>query len=444
MSKNIIFISMLGVSKYDEVEYYYKDEDKAYKTPYAQAAILCLLEEKPAKSLILLTRQAEEAHWENLKEEIKCFGPKAISISEDFEKLWELLGILTDEIPDGAELILDITHSFRYMPMFLLILADYLRTLKNITIRKVLYGKYDREAEKHPIIDITGLIRLQNWTRAVSVFNEYGRHELLQSLLNDLSDIRNGYKRNINTLKEALNMSIYIATCRGDRILDGHHVETLKPLKRLQRNLQENSLSKHGEFSVIPPLLDKVIQKLETLKNTNKKEFESVKLLKSARWAFDHKMYQQSITLLREGIISWIMEKCKEKEILNRDIREKYNNILNRIHWEIEHFGKSNEKANKKKISIEELRRIMEEELKKNSIEDSKEVSEKIMKTFGDELIKLLKLLQNIKKDRNLINHAFMNSTDQRSKTIIKKLQDHLNKTGELLGIEQLKFQTGN
>lgn len=89
---------------------------------------------------------------------------------------------------DGDEIILDVTHSFRSLPLFASSVINYIQSLtdKNLKFEKVYYGMLDAMREFDniaPIVDISTAIELQKWTTAAYSFKEYGKGKLLADLL---------------------------------------------------------------------------------------------------------------------------------------------------------------------------------------------------------------------------------------------------------------------
>ena len=60
-----------------------------------------------------------------------------------------------------------ITHAFRYLPMLVLVLANYAKFLKNVTVKSLTYGNYEaREGTNAPIVNLLPIAALQDWTTA--------------------------------------------------------------------------------------------------------------------------------------------------------------------------------------------------------------------------------------------------------------------------------------
>lgn len=58
----------------------------------------------------------------NLPVEIR---PVDIVDGKDEDEMWKIFNALFNELRDGDELYFDLTHSFRYIPMLVLVLGNY-------------------------------------------------------------------------------------------------------------------------------------------------------------------------------------------------------------------------------------------------------------------------------------------------------------------------------
>jgi len=149
------FISVLGNRPYEECSYYMDHQDnKAKESHYVQYSILELLQKQgvvPDKIIVLTTQEAYENNWIKnikanndsglesiLKEFCQSSGAEARNImipaGKNEEELWEMFNVVLNCIDEGDEIILDITHSFRYIPMLTFIVLIYARIVKKCTI----------------------------------------------------------------------------------------------------------------------------------------------------------------------------------------------------------------------------------------------------------------------------------------------------------------------
>ena len=104
--------------------------------------------------------------------------------SED--EIWQIFNKIFEQIGEDDEIILDITHSFRFLPMLTFIVLNYARFMKHCSIRDVYYGLVpQKEGEHTPILVLTPFVTLFDWTigleRYLSAGDASWVHELTYS-----------------------------------------------------------------------------------------------------------------------------------------------------------------------------------------------------------------------------------------------------------------------
>jgi len=150
----------------------------------------------PERIVSLQTRAAAERHGESLaKELLACNSIGEISeITDDKSEteLWEIFAAITNSVPAGCELHLDITHGFRSLPLIVFIALSYLRTTRNVTIGGIHYGAWEERnqgvgssPEVAPVFDITPFLTLLDWNAAADQFLQTGSADRISQLLSE-------------------------------------------------------------------------------------------------------------------------------------------------------------------------------------------------------------------------------------------------------------------
>jgi len=57
----------------------------------------------------------------------------------DETSIWKLFDTVIDSIPDNSEIILDITHAYRSLPMLGIVIVNFARIVKHISLRGILW-----------------------------------------------------------------------------------------------------------------------------------------------------------------------------------------------------------------------------------------------------------------------------------------------------------------
>jgi CRISPR-associated Csx2 family protein len=81
------------------------------------------------------------------------------------EELWEIFEAISKAVQEGDEIVFDITHGFRSLPMIAMLTIAYLKQVKGVKVQHVVYGVYERDNHgsysltSHPLLTCsTGLL----------------------------------------------------------------------------------------------------------------------------------------------------------------------------------------------------------------------------------------------------------------------------------------------
>lgn len=372
-----LFISVLGTGLYEKGVYTQGDFISS-ETRFIQQATLELIGCKETwteedRVCILLTDKAKELNWEvssrihpHTKEDIAYEGlntllqrmdlrpqitPVSICNGKNEDEMWKIFQTTFEQIQDGDELYFDLTHSFRYLPMLILVLGNYAKFLKNIRIAHISYGNYEaRNEEGSPIVDLLPLTVLQDWTFAAADFLHNGRSEQLTQLTQQvfkpiLRDTRgkDQQAQALRNFSDALNdITDNLQMCRGLNITKD------KDICRLKKSIDQLS------EDIIAPLVP-VVKNIEQSFTNFIPDSNILNGLHAAQWCYDNHMYQQSITILQETIVTYICNKNK-LSVTDKDARALVNTAFyiadeklqqEEKKWKLPNYGENNEAKDK-------------------------------------------------------------------------------------------------
>lgn len=295
---------------------------------------------------IFLTEEAKHKNWEddghkNIKNEglytrfknLKLNAeiiPVEIPIGSTESEIWEIFKNIYDSFKEGEEVIIDVTHSFRSIPMFMIVLLNYAKLLKHIKVVGIYYGAFENlgpipdvrnipENERiAPIFDLTSFINLQEWTLATYNFLRNGiTTDLMQITQSEISFIVRYTKETGGEWMKELKYFVKhfhtiannILFCRGNDLIDYKYDELRKVSEKIKSHIEEIGIKP------IIPLIDKIIEKVSVFKaNDLLNGFSAVE------WCIEHNLIQQGITILEETIIS-LVAKESNKNINDKEIR---------------------------------------------------------------------------------------------------------------------------
>lgn len=96
----------------------------------------------------------------------------------------QILEHIAEQVNEGDDVVLDVTHGLRHLPMLGLVSAVLLGSVRRAQVRGVYYGALDiRMGDVAPVLELSGLLAIADWARAVARFEgggDYGAmaHEL--------------------------------------------------------------------------------------------------------------------------------------------------------------------------------------------------------------------------------------------------------------------------
>ncbi|MCQ2230546.1 MAG: TIGR02221 family CRISPR-associated protein [Paludibacteraceae bacterium] len=407
-----VFISILGIGPYSECVY--TDGLVKCATRYIQLATLKSILNRSASSndlwtsqdsvIILLTDKAKTNQWEIGKTKtqegaiVEKEGlldilrkerfpmkiiPQPIVDGRDESEIWDIFNTIYSVINEGDELYFDITHALRYLPMLLLVLINYVKFLKNVSVKSITYGNFMVETTEKPIMDLTSLSSLQDWTFAAGQYIDSGNVSKLVALgREELKPILKHFK---GTNESALAINKFICglndvikerqTCRGLSIIKS---DSLRDLKSSMIKIEESLINP------LTPIIEKIKESLVSFD-----EFENAKNgYAAAKWCYENGLYQQSATILQEYVVTFfclrhniMIDNEDEREIINQALNLKFN------HQEVENGDNWSKVKNENKSKLKE---VLSDELLENH--------------------ELVNLFNNLREVRNDFNHSGMRS----------------------------------
>ena len=328
-----VYLSVLGTSPYVPCNYETDSPARVENVRFVQEATLslkCRNWTAEDRIFILTTEEAFNKNWmdgghqestEGLRTRIERLNLRAKAESVDIpfgrsvDEIWDIFNKIYDLLDDDDNVIFDITHAFRSIPMLAIVVLNYAKVLKNIKLRGIYYGAFEilggspsyvgnsipLEKRNVPIFDLSAFDLLMEWSFAVDQFIKSGNASAVAALTKrEVRPIltetrgRDESARSINRLSESLEKFTEImATCRGRLISEA--VQQLK-----------NSLEISNDNNLIKPFRPVV----ELLRGEIETSFagDAVKDgVNAARWCLSHQLVQQGYTILQETIFSYLL-----------------------------------------------------------------------------------------------------------------------------------------
>lgn len=336
-------LTFLGKTEYKPCFYTYRGMRSTY-TRFVQTAIYELLkDDQPMDVVVFVTEEAKDINWHDSKSQytgesleglafaFRRIAPEAkvttvdIASSQDEAANWHLFDAILQVIQEGDEIYFDITHSFRSIPLVALIVLNYARLIKKATIGKVVYGFFEQlgspqevdklapEERLAPLVDVTNMVTLLDWTNGVASFMRSGDTSFIQQLTEkQAADILSATRGKDEEAREMRNLSKRLhafsqslATCRGK----GMH-ESIPRLKESLRQVRR--LDEIEKFKPLGGLLDAIQGTISAFTGRS----AIMDTVVAAKWCADHGLIQQGYTLIEENVYTAV---CQAKGFDDQD-----------------------------------------------------------------------------------------------------------------------------
>jgi CRISPR-associated Csx2 family protein len=329
-----VFLTFLGTNDYLECNYVVPEIGfRCEKVRFVQEATLklaCKDWDATARGYVFTTADAEKKNWmdnghishpacqglaQRISELNLPFEVRPVSIPDgnSNEEIWEIFKIVFDCLEYEDCVVFDITHAFRSIPMLAVVLLNYAKVLKKIQIAGIYYGAFEKlgpipkvrempvAQRDAPILDLTTLDSLMEWTIGIDRFIKAGDPEMIHRLSMDsvkpLLEQSKGKDQAAQSIRSLANrlkaFSQAHSTCRG---LD---------ISQTAINLRQSVLD--AKQTDILPLLKPLLAKIEEVA-TKYGNHTLPDGLAAARWCREHNLVQQGYTILQEAIVSHFTE----------------------------------------------------------------------------------------------------------------------------------------
>lgn len=218
---------------------------------------------------------------------------------------FEIFSNAFTDLHDGDNVFLDITHSFRSLPLFATTAISFIQDVatKKIALKGIYYGMLEATNEfdgKTPIIDLSYIIKLQDWIKGAYSFSAFGKGEKISELMKEEDE------NSTNKIQDFSNM------------LAWNYVHELKSQINVLTSLNSKEYSYPAKL-IIPIIFSDFTKRFNNCKKQSEYQFEL------SKWHFEKKMYALSCLCLIESIITFVCENenIDDKNKVNRDRAKK-------------------------------------------------------------------------------------------------------------------------
>lgn len=325
-------ISIIGTGNYQPTRYTFNGKC-ASASIYVQAALKELFE--PDSIVVLMTAEAKEKHGYGLAKHI-TYTELPIPTGKTEDELWQLFQLVIDAVDENEELILDVTHGFRSQPMLLLAISVFLRTVKNVSIKHIVYGAFESkdECNQAPLFDLKPFMDIIDWSYATNDFLRRGNSAPLAELINQThSDARKNPSsylpqnlqnvgRELNLFQEAFGLT---------RITE---LPKLTSTVRKKIAMSAEDVSQLIQAAPFKAFIRQIEDKIAFLDVEEAQLFTPKGLLMQSEllnYYVKTQHYQQAVTLGRELMVTYVAHLLHISDFTEKDERLKAESFLNQL-----------------------------------------------------------------------------------------------------------------
>lgn len=305
-------LTTLGTGDYKLARWRLGADDRTHETHYAPVATVALVGDI-AGVTVLLTDEARDKHWDAFRAEIDTLGielrAERIPPGRSETEIWEVFSTVDRVLRPAREVVLDATHAFRSLPLVLFGSLTYLAALRDVRVRGVYYGAWEaRSQDVAPLLDLSPLLALVQWTFGVRGFRETGSARWLAQLVREARTLlfrRQGPSKPLERLQAALR-DLGWAIPAGLPLESGMHARiALDALQAIEGD--------QPELVLLRPLLDEMRDRLGAIavgSRVERKSAIALDAVEMARQLQVARLYHQwglddrALLLLREWVIS--------------------------------------------------------------------------------------------------------------------------------------------
>lgn len=210
----------------------------------------------------------------------------AVSVPDSMEEADQTRAIsaVLEQVAENDNLYIDLSGGMRDTATLLLIVARYLKDIRMVQTKKVLYSEL--KGNSSVVRDSTGLYNLMDLITAVDAFFSTGTTEKLKAYMKQTGETDPDI---LNLLDRIDHFADDLALCR---------VQMLKAdLKAIARQIKQRPASRETLSSLLYELMnDRFEAEFQNLMGSRSDSLPAL-----VQWCAHHRMYQQGLTLLSEA-----------------------------------------------------------------------------------------------------------------------------------------------
>ena len=310
----------------EEIEYYFAIEEKV-KSLNSRSNIEEVQEFE--QFLHPVEEKIEELFWKKHKLKVHIFLTQYGITEEEAFYNYQRIRQIEEFMSDGEkqDVLLDITHSFRSMPIYHFLVMNYLMQLskKKVNVSAVYYGMYELKREENlsyaPVLNMRYLISTLKWINSVNEVNSYGSVYHMKESLDKETELTGGKEG----IKKESEYTDWLEIFEWSANINNFNALT-RSIEEIMRGSKEKIYSRLGQDAV-----EKVSDEFAEHFLLSEKWKIAYEQLHLSQWFFEQRRFGLAAITIQECVTSYAVytlitkeERERKKEgVFNRKLREK-------------------------------------------------------------------------------------------------------------------------
>lgn len=292
--KYITFLGVGGKNGYSNLKTYFGGEENSSHfttTNLVQKHIYNSFKDQIDRVYVFLTKESKEKYFDELSRIIKDQKIEEILIDQNISSeqfISHLIRVLDRE----DELILDVTHSFRKIPIRLLFALRYIEAMNQVKIRHIFYGEVENSNTEDAYSIVHDLVKDYQMQKVAEYLTQFDRTLIIRR--EDWEDL---------TMRDPIIESLLNALATFNEMtelcnLDSACISVSKIVKSAKKIETKNQQAgSENQYTLLIPLAKKIRQKFERVQN---RKTEKEKLSEIIQIMLEHERYQIATTFTDE------------------------------------------------------------------------------------------------------------------------------------------------
>jgi CRISPR-associated Csx2 family protein len=337
-----VFISFLGTNNYVQCRYDINGVASAPVRFVQEALIEYICKDWTEEDRIFIFCTSKEKTGENGSKEINWLDNGQTRITEELEKMglqhclqdlqtriglkaqieehdieagfseeeiWNIFDTVYAKLQPDDQIYFDVTHAFRSIPLFSIVLFNYSKFMKATRLVSIMYGAFEKLGPAYkvkeqpvderiaPVIDLTNIARLQEYNQIASNLKDFGKVNQLKVAIASNNDYASD--QTIRDLSNSISeLDEYIAT------IDLKAIKSGKFIRKFRSNYK--SIKKKKKLvKPISNILDELYK--ETADFVEEDSYDNIEA--AVNWTIRHDMLMQAYPLAEEYIILRVVDR---------------------------------------------------------------------------------------------------------------------------------------